>query len=85
MNKKTKEELQLLVDQATAGDKKDSCGRHAGYGIQFISSDAGYLCGCGGRRPGYSAENDYPLILFQRRQLIYNLGVPYCGESSEKL
>ena len=85
MNKKTKEELQALVDQATSGDKKALETLVAQVQDMVFSLSLRMPCICRGCGPGHFVENDYPPFLFPGRQRIYNMGILHCRESSEKL
>ena len=82
MNQFTNEELLELIQKATAGDKKAL--ETVLVSVQDLVFNLS-LPGCGGCNAGYPAENHYPSILIQRGELFFNLGIPYCIQSSEKL
>ncbi len=77
MNKKTNEEMQLIVEKATAGDKK---------ALETLVADVrDMVFNVSLRMLGTFAENDYASVFVSGRQLIYNVGIQYRFESSEKL
>ncbi len=87
MDKKSNEELLELVDKAVSGDKKAL--ETLIEGVQDIVFNLSL------RMLGTFADaedatqdillNDYASVFFQGRQLLYDVGIQHCDESSEKL